>query len=249
MQGRLPIKRVYLALSLLISCSLVLSIPALAAEATTVSSPSADIKQKLKLLQAEIASKAAKLSQTVQKKLENRAYIGSLKSKTGNELTVEVKNEIKVVRFNKFTESANLKSGISSLVRGNFMASLGDIDENGVLIAKKIIKLQTPQASPSSYLWGQVVGKDKHQLVIKGKNGKEITVATDQKTAYLMGKNKASFFDIRDKKPIIAVGSSLNGPVLKARFIYIVPYSANLKPKVATQSSQASPSSSKAKKP
>jgi len=99
-------------------------------------SPSSEIKSKLEELKKGIASKAAKLKREVAQKLTNKSYVGTVENKTNNSLTVITKNGAKIVTINQDTVSPktlNLK---------NYVAALGDIDDTGVLTAKKIIALE-----------------------------------------------------------------------------------------------------------
>ena len=59
----------YLLILLLVTCYLLLPHPVAAVDST----PSAEIKAKLEELKKEIASKAAKLKQEVNRKLQNKA--------------------------------------------------------------------------------------------------------------------------------------------------------------------------------
>ena len=75
------------------------------------STPSADVQSKLKALQNEIASKAAKLKNEISKKLQNKAYIGVVKSKSSNTLTLATRSGTKVVNTNQDTIYEPVKKG------------------------------------------------------------------------------------------------------------------------------------------
>ena len=127
------------------------------------SSPSADIKSKLEELKREIASKAAVLKQEVNKQLTNKAYIGKIKTKSSSAITLASKNGPRIVNINQDTEfESQLKAKKYSqklISEEDFIVSLGDVDENQVLTAKKFILLNPMSQTliPKTYLWGQIV--------------------------------------------------------------------------------------------
>lgn len=226
---------------------------ALAAEPTAT--PSAELKTKLQALQAEIASKAAQIKAEISKKLQNRAYVGFIKTKSDTSLTLATKSGSKIVNLNQDTTYSGGKTKVSlkTLVNDDYIVALGDIDDTGVLTAKKVIKLAIPEESSVQTIWGLVVGISDSEVTITTKQGKTMTVTFDTKTDFKFGMQESSVNDVRMNKGIIAVGSSPKTGYISARLVYIQPYSSSYTPKAVTPSPvkatpTASPSATPTKK-
>lgn len=216
--------------------------PTFAADST----PSADIKDKLEELKKEIASKAAKLKQEVNRKLLNKAYVGKVKTKTTTSLTLAAKTGPKIVTINQdtiFESNIKLKQKFSqkSLAEENYIATLGDIDETGVLTAKKVILLPNPQKDSKTYLWGQIISLSDSLGTIKNKDLKNIAISLS--LADIKG-------DLKINEFIIITGEFNKNEIFEAEFIYVIPQGGILKPKriaspsaqVATKSATPKPS-------
>lgn len=145
------------------------------------SSPSADIKAKLEQLKQDIASKAAQLKQEVNKKLQNRAYIGPIKVKSQYSLTLASNSGPKLVTINQDTNFESKVKKVKSysfknLTDGDFVATLGDIDDVQVLTAKKVLLLDPPKMATKSAVWGQIVSIIDDNLTIKNREKKSIYI-------------------------------------------------------------------------
>jgi len=209
------------------------------------STPSADIRVKLEELKKEIASKAAKLKQVVDKKLKDKAYVGKLKTKSQGVITLATGNGPKIVNINQDSEfESRLKSkkfpSLKTLTEEDHLAALGDVDETGVLTAKKVILLPQPKTGQSpaekSYLWGQVVAISDKLITIKDKALKNIAVTITESS-----KVKLNNF-------VILTGNFGKNDIFEADFVYVIPQGGILKPKkMATPSAQVSSPSAKPK--
>lgn len=204
------------------------------------STPSAGIKSKLEELKKEIASKAAQIKKEVDKKLRNKAYAGKIKTISETSLTLAASSGPKIVSINQDTEyESKIKSkkkfsqktlslGDKPTSGEDFIAALGDIDETGVLTAKKIILLNPiPQTlNPKSYLWGQVIAISDKLVTIKNRGNKNVAVSfPDQKV-------KLNDF-------VILTGIMGKNDIFEAEFAYIIPQGGFIKPKkVATPSAK-----------
>lgn len=191
------------------------------------SSPSADIQSKLKALQAEIASRAADMKNEVSKKLFNKSYIGAIKNKDSASLTVGLKNGNGSINVNEFTEYV-IKSktligtaGFKNMSVNDSIAALGDIDDNGVLTAKRIVKLAKPVISKKVVL-GTVSSIATTSATLKDSQGDEFTVTFDKNTTYQAGKVEAKFKDIKVNQRIITVTEKTTPQMLLAKFVYFV---------------------------
>ena len=199
------------------------------------STPSADIQKKLQELKTEIASKAAKLKQEVNQKLTNKAYIGVVKSKSQTSITLAAKNGTRLVSINQDTvyqDNTPKKKGakqvtpsVDSVKEESNIAALGDVDDTGVLHARKIIILPSPADSkPKTYLWGQVTSIS-DLASIKTKEASTAAVSTS---------NIDTKFKLNDF--VIISGVKNKNDIVEAHFLYVIPTEAVLKPKISTPS-------------
>ncbi len=176
------------------------------------SSPSANIRIKLEELKKDIASKAAKLKNEVSRKLINKAYVGTVENKqnfsankTATEITLVTKTGAKIVTINQDTVSPktlNLK---------DYVAALGDIDDTGVLTAKKIILLPTTNYQLKTYFWGQIISISGKLITLKDKDAKNVAVSL----------NSQSQFKLNDF--VILTGIKNRNDIFEAGFIFVIP--------------------------
>lgn len=201
------------------------------------STPSANIKTKLEELKKEIASKAAKLKQEINRKLKDKAYVGSIKLGSETSLTLAAFSGPKIVSINQdtvFESKLKSKKKVSqeSLSNEDYVAALGDIDETGVLTARKIILLPTTNSQLKTYLWGQIISISDKLITLKDKSFKNVAASLP-----LNSQVKLNDF-------VILTGSVDKNDIFDADFVYAIPQGGILKPKkVATPSAKlASPS-------
>ncbi len=227
---------------LLASCYLVIP-PILAADST----PSADIQKKLQELKTEIASKAAKLKQEVNQKLTNKAYIGVVKSKSSTSITLAAKNGTRLISVNQDTQyqdntpkKKGIKAnapGLDSVKEESSIAALGDVDDTGVLHARKIVILPpTTDLLPKTHLWGQVTSIS-DLASIKTKEASTAAVSTS---------NIDTKFKLNDF--VIISGVKNKNDIVEAHFLYVIPTGAVLKPKISTPSATPKPTTTSGKK-
>ncbi len=184
------------------------------------STPSSSIKSKLEELKKEIASKAAILKTEINRKLKDKAYTGKITTKSQTSLTLATKSGPKIVNINKDTL---FTKGLRTLAEDDLVAALGDVDETGVLTARKIVLIPQP-AAQKTYLRGQIVSVSNKLVTLKSKNLKNIAVSG------VSQKVKINNF-------VIITGSK-KGEVFEADFVYAIPQGGILKTKTATSSAQ-----------
>lgn len=228
-------------LSLIIISFLTLSstliTPAFAAEST----PSADIKAKLEELKKAIASKAAKLKQEVSHQLKDKAYIGQVKTKSPSSLTLTTRIGPKTVSINQDTvfdsKVKSKKLSSKTIAEEDYLATLGDVDETGVLTARKIILFPTPNQQPKTFLWGQIIAISDKLVTLKDRQFKNVAVTLPNP-----GTVKVSDF-------VILTGNFGKNDIFKAEFVYVIPQSGIIRPKkIATPSAQISTKSAQPKR-
>lgn len=222
-----------------------------AADSTSSADPDligTDLKDKLLQLQKEIASKAAQLKQEINKNLQNKAYTGNVTTKSDNSLTIAIENGAKIVSLNQDTEfNSNIRKtvrySLKTLKAGDFVAALGDIDENEVLTARKVILWPTPSKDSKTHLWGQVSLIADELITLETKDGKNITVGVTSQTDLEKDGKSVSPSDLIKNNFVIITGVMGKNEILSADFIYIYSQPAFLKPKkIATPSAEANKS-------
>lgn len=201
--------------------------PTAALEPAQPATFSSELKLKIKALQDEIASKAAQLKNEVSRRMQNRAYIGFIKAKSDTSLTVATTGKTRLVSLNEYTEyTSNVKSktkfNAKTLAVEDYVAVLGDVDDNEVLTAKKVIKLAPPQKKEKQLILGQVISLSDQNLNLQTKDGQRLLITVDKKTNYQAGKLKGKLNDVQLNQQIIVVGEGSTN-TLQARFIYILP--------------------------
>lgn len=212
--------------SFLILIALFLPFTVFAADST----PSADIRTKLEALEKEIASKATKLKQIVYSKLKDKAYVGKIKQKSDNSITLATDSDPRMVSINQdtvFESQVKRKTKYlqKNLAVDDYIAALGDTDEVGVLTAKKIILL--PPAPPQkTFLWGKVIAISDQLVTLKNNDSKDVAA-----TLPSLSKVKPNDF-------VILTGNQDKNDIFQAVFVYIIPQGGVIKPKkIATPSS------------
>lgn len=214
------------------------------------STPAADLKEKLSQLQKDIASKAAKLKQEINQKLQNKAYVGLVKSSSATSLTLANDHGAKIVSLNQDSEFSShhkkvIRYSLKTLKEDDFVAALGDVDENGVLTARKIILWPTPPPEAKIHLWGQVISLSDNLITLTTKDGKSVTVSVTSETNLEKDGKEVSLAQVLKNNFVIVTGVMGEEETLLADFIYLYSQPAFLKPKkIATPSAQASSSAS-----
>lgn len=203
----------------------------------TDSTPSASVKGKLDALKQEIASKAAKLKTEINRKLQNKAYIGIVKSKSDSSITLATKAGSKLVSVNQDTQYEDLtpqKKGtkrkapsLQTITEESNLAGLGDVDDTGVLNAKKIIILPPPTVDHKlkTIIWGQITSASDDIIAIKTKDGRTEGVSV----AKIDSKFKTNDF-------VIITGVKGKNDILEASSLFVISHSPQVTPKVATPS-------------
>lgn len=210
------------------------------------SSPSADVKSKLETLKSEIASRAAKLKQEVSSKLQNKAYIGNIQSKSTTSITVAAKNGPKIVTINEDTifESKNSKVktySLKNLSEQDYVAALGDVDDTKVLTAKKIILLPLPNQQTKTISWGEILSVSDKLMTIKNKELKNMAFSLDSDTTLKKGEEEISLSNLKTGEFVIASGFNTKNDIIQASFVYVLPQGVLLKPKNRLATPSATP--------
>lgn len=181
------------------------------------SSPSADIRNKLEELKKGIASKAAKLKNEIRQKLINKAYAGKIENTTETSATLLTKSGAKIITINQdtiFESKIKTKKKFTKLLAGDYIATLGDIDDTGVLTAKKVILLPSPPNKEKIYLWGQVSSHSGSLLTIRDRDLKSITIS--------LSKTEIPP-ELKLNKSVIVTAYQTQEEIIEANFIFIIP--------------------------
>jgi hypothetical protein len=221
--------KLFLALFLILT-ALFWPLRAFAQESTT----SASVKEKLEQLKQDIASKAAALKKEVTKQLENKAFMGVVKTTSDNSITIATKAGTKIASINEdttFEDQGTPKRknlSIDTIEEEDNIAALGDIDDTGVLVARRIVLLPKSSDQPKTILWGQAISISDKIITIRDRSAKSISVTTNKDTTLEKDKNEIKFADLEINDYMIVTGyfdekeSSEKIGVLDAEFIYVI---------------------------
>lgn len=199
------------------------------------STPSADIKSKLEELKKEIASKAAILKTEVDRKLKDKAYIGLVKESSTSSLTLAKGTGQKKVNLNQDTlYESKLRSrknfAQKNIALDDYIAALGDVDEQGVLTARKVILLPTTNPKLKTYLWGQIVSISGKLATLKDKDLNSVALSIP------------SIFEVGANDFVILTGNKGKNDIFEAEFVHVMSGVLKLK-KIATPSATLKPAS------
>lgn len=208
-------------------------------------SQSGSIQDKLKALEAEIASRASQLKLAVDKKLENKMFAGTVIAKTDSQLTISPEYpdpdnpQNEVVLVNSFTDYSTSSKKLSQTVgNGDFIIALGDVDDKGNLAAKKVIKSTPPDDPTFQSASGKVVSIDGLTITVDGKDKPE-KITTSWNTNFYSGSDEIALSNIKTDRFVVAIGEKTDDDI-KARFVYLMPEEQIPTPKPSASSS-ASP--------
>jgi hypothetical protein len=234
-----------------------LIIPELAQAATP--SPSQDpavteFQQKVEQIKQEAASKAADLKNSVSQNIQNKAYIGTVTTTQDQQLTIQsakITHSISVDQYTSYLDTGGKKSpalqNFKDLKKDDFISALGDVDDKGVMHAKKIIRSKPPTLSEKSATWGQIQSTLVNRLVVMRNDNQKVTFNTDSNTSFGFGNQEIKFTDLKIGNFIIALGSKLDqNNISNAQFIYLLNPKGDLK--LASPSASATPSASPKRK-
>ena len=253
-------QKTYLFLAIAVLTILLITPAAVHAQAAT---PSSSLKDKIKELQQQIASKAAQLKQEVNQKLQNKAYIGFIKSKNSSSITLASSTGSKIVSLNTYTiYSGDKVSNINHIVVDDYVVALGDIDDTGVLTAKKIIKLPEPGGITKKIIAGEISSIEQNTITIRTTQNETISALLSPQTTILAKKNLLAINDLKIGFRIAMVTMNTQGKTndvssnTKVRFIYVIANASggtNIMKEAtssaeATASAKAATSSAKSKK-
>lgn len=217
------------------------------ASAQEEASPSSSIKEKVEALKKEVASKAAQLKTEVNKDLKNKAYVGTVTSINSNQITLLTLSGQKIVKVNEYTNykdetsTRKQKLDLKNLKEDDFIAALGDVDDNKVLTAKRVVISKKVEEPKEAYFWGQVREIQGNNVIIKAKDGAQINVTTLASTLFQLGNEEATLQDVKVNKHLAGIGTSIKDGKTQARFLYLIPSIGYVKPDKKVSSPSATP--------
>lgn len=209
------------------------------------SSPSGSVLEKLNQLKTEIASKAAQIKAEIGRKIENRAWSGSIVSKSSTVLVINNASErqVKVNEYSLYTTGKiKDKGALKDLSVGDFIIAIGDVDDNNVLTARKVLRTKKVVIN-KSLVWGQILSNANNLISLRTPDGNK-DLLTNAQTDFWLGNKEASIQDAKKDKFLLTVIEGSNSARLVAETVYFIPTTGFFKPektaspsaKVATQS-------------
>lgn len=146
------------------------------------------IQQKIDELKAEIASKAAKIKEQITRKLQNKILTGTIASISDNQITIlsdypHSERQIITNEYTTFVKKGTKNTDITDIKPGDYVASLGDIDDKNNMIAKKVVVTSPPETT-KTILTGEIQEVATNSVKIKRDT-----------TELILNFDKKSFFD------------------------------------------------------
>lgn len=211
------------------------------------SSESATLMQKLNALKQDIASKAAEIKNEVNKKVQNKAIIGSILLIDDTEMTIQTLNSTKTIKYDEFTEIIGAKGKeikVETLEVDDRVAALGDVDDKNNLVAQRLVYLDNFASNSAQLVYGQIQKSTGNTITIQTKDGQTKNLTTNSQTNFFLGNNEASILDAKVEQNLLTRATLQKDGSLKARFIYFIPSMGFTKPieKSPTPPKSASPS-------
>ncbi len=199
-------------------------IPVLAQESSPSASPLENsFLQKLNELREEVASKAAQIKLDINKKLQNKVHIGEISGITETEIKLLTRNEEKKIILNEYTEYDNEtpRPEFGDFKNRDYIAALGDIDDKGSLVAKKVVRLEKKEPDKKKFYFGQVKQVISSTITIDTKANENLNIVASNDTQYGTGNDEAVFSDIKVGARIVVVGIPNENGIIQAEFIYL----------------------------
>lgn len=197
------------------------------------STPSSSLQDKIDSLKKEIASKAANFKKEVDKKMQNRAFIGQIKEKSANKFIINTfKNSSRTILTNDYTvyQNKSIKAtkknalSLKDLQENDFVVALGDIDDRSILTAKKIIKFTPVPGYPgqtTQAVLGYIESYSPTSMSLKTTDNKKLTLKITNGTSVNLGNEESALSSLKPNQLVAAVTESSSSANL--RFIYILP--------------------------
>ncbi len=177
---------------------LLLTTPTFAQEA------SPETKAKIEEIKRAVASKAAELKEEVNESLQNKSFVGVVSTASTTSLTLATHSGPKIVTLNQDTIYEGIKK--TAVKEESYLAALGDIDDTGVLTAKKIVKLSDEDKDMKDVIIGKVTNNSKDSISVIEKNGTIIRVKIEKDTVLKYGSKSISLKDIRVNLDVVVIG-------------------------------------------
>lgn len=215
------------------------------------SSSSGSLVDKINELKNEIASKAAQIKSEINKKVQNKAIIGSIIKTNEADMIIQGLNSTKTVKFDEFSTIIDLNGKeikIDSLEESDTVAALGDMDDKNNLVAQRIIYLNNFASASAQLVWGQIQKTSGSTVIIKNQAGETENIITNNQTEFFLGNEEASLEDAKPEKHLVARTTRNKDGSLRSSFIYFIPSMGFTKPEKDTANSIKNATQSASKK-
>ena len=182
-------------------------------------------QSRLDILKKEIASQAAKLRSVMDEKLQNKFYKGTITQvdSSANKIMISNDDTLSTILVNEYTNYDNKLSpkqnSFKSLQKDQFIVALGDLDDNGQLLARKIV-VTTPPTFKLSVYSGSIESIDSQQFVVKTADNQLVTVHFAPTTTVLMKDKKEATSSLEIRKKVLVTTTDSD---MVARTVYVTP--------------------------
>jgi hypothetical protein len=194
------------------------------AESEAKETTSSGILTKIEDLKKEIASRAADLKSEIDKRTQNKALIGRANVITTDSMTLETKNGSKTIRLNEYTLYQNTSSQKTkktftkdAIKTDDQIVCLGDIDEKGIMTAKKVVKVDPIITKKRNFILGTINTNDSKSITLQLKDSSLKTIPIDPKLVVRNGKDEGILGDIKQGKKAIVLTNDKD----EVTFVYL----------------------------
>jgi hypothetical protein len=182
------------------------------------SSSSADLQSKINQIKAQIASKAAEIKKEVNQKIANKVFAGRVSTKEGSKITLSTSIP-RVIITDDYTDISYEKGLTQAINKDNYIIGLGDMDDKGNLIAKKLLKVSPPREL--TVISGRIKSSSESAIIIDKDQGNDLVIKISKDTDVLFGGKEGSIKDANPSRVLIVSGFENSDKTINARFIYI----------------------------
>jgi hypothetical protein len=194
------------------------------AESEAKETTSSGILTKIEDLKKEIASRAADLKSEIDKRTQNKALIGKANVITTDSMTLETKNGSKTIRLNEYTLYQNTSSQKTKktftkddIKTDDQIVCLGDIDEKGIMTAKKVVKVDPILTKKRNFILGTINTNDSKSITLQLKDLSLKTLPIDPKLIVRNGKDEGILGDIKQGRKAIILTNDKD----EVTFVYL----------------------------
>lgn len=156
-----------------------------------------------------------------------------------NQCTLKVADQNQTVLVDQYTTFQNTLSSkqitFKNIASNDYLVALGDLDDSGNLVAKKIVRMDPPSLDQNKIVKGQLQSISGQYLDVQTKQGVNQILTTGD-TTFNQDSGPIQKSNLKTGQNIVAVLITTASGVTKARSIFIVPDNPQASPSASPHS-------------